>query len=34
MKIAENMEYVELAADPDFQHEFLSALYIPHKELT
>jgi len=34
MKIAENMEYVELAADPNFQHEFLNALYIPHKDLT
>ena len=33
MKIAENMEYVELAADPNFQHEFLKALYIPHKDL-
>ena len=30
-KIAQNMEYVELAADPNFQHEFLNALYIPHK---
>jgi len=34
MKIAEKMEYVELAADPNFQHEFLSALYIPHKDIT
>lgn len=32
-KIAENIEYVELAADPNFQHEFLSALYIPHKDI-
>ena len=31
VKIAQNMEYVELAADPNFQHEFLNALYIPHK---
>jgi uncharacterized 2Fe-2S/4Fe-4S cluster protein (DUF4445 family) len=30
-KIAEALEYVELAADPDFQKEFVNCLYIPHK---
>jgi uncharacterized 2Fe-2S/4Fe-4S cluster protein (DUF4445 family) len=30
-KIAEALEYVELAADPDFQKEFVNSLYIPHK---
>ena len=34
VKIAQNIEYVELAADPNFQHEFLNALYIPHKNAT
>jgi uncharacterized 2Fe-2S/4Fe-4S cluster protein (DUF4445 family) len=30
-RIAEALEYVELAADPDFQEEFVNSLYIPHK---
>jgi uncharacterized 2Fe-2S/4Fe-4S cluster protein (DUF4445 family) len=30
-KIAENLKYVELAADPNFQREFVNSLYIPHK---
>jgi uncharacterized 2Fe-2S/4Fe-4S cluster protein (DUF4445 family) len=30
-KIANSLEYVELAADPDFQEEFVNSLYIPHK---
>jgi len=30
-KIAENLEYVELAADPQFQTEFVNSLYIPHR---
>jgi uncharacterized 2Fe-2S/4Fe-4S cluster protein (DUF4445 family) len=29
--IADTLEYVELAADPNFQREFVDALYIPHK---
>jgi uncharacterized 2Fe-2S/4Fe-4S cluster protein (DUF4445 family) len=30
-KIADVLEYVELAADPSFQKEFVDSLYIPHK---
>jgi uncharacterized 2Fe-2S/4Fe-4S cluster protein (DUF4445 family) len=30
-KIAENLKYIELAADPDFRQEFADALYIPHR---
>lgn len=30
--IAETLEYVELAADPEFQREFINSLYIPHKD--
>jgi uncharacterized 2Fe-2S/4Fe-4S cluster protein (DUF4445 family) len=30
-KIAETLEYVELAADPEFQSEFVNSLYIPHR---
>ena len=33
-KIAEKLEYLELAADPDFQKEFVNSLYIPHKHAT
>ena len=33
VEIARKIEYVELAADPNFQHEFLNALYIPHKNV-
>jgi len=32
MKVAGMLEYVELAADPDFQKEFFNSLYIPHKD--
>jgi len=31
-EIAEHIEYVELATDKDFQHEFAQAMYFPHKE--
>jgi uncharacterized 2Fe-2S/4Fe-4S cluster protein (DUF4445 family) len=30
-KIAQALEYVELAADADFQKEFVNSLYIPHR---
>ena len=30
-KIAEALEYLELAVDPDFPKEFMDSLYIPHK---
>ncbi|HXX73378.1 MAG TPA: ASKHA domain-containing protein, partial [Candidatus Acidoferrales bacterium] len=30
-KLAETLEYVELAANPQFQREFIDSLYIPHK---
>jgi uncharacterized 2Fe-2S/4Fe-4S cluster protein (DUF4445 family) len=30
-RIAETMEYVELAADKDFQKTFTDSLYIPHR---
>lgn len=30
-KIADGLEYVELAAYPDFQKEFVDSLYIPHR---
>jgi uncharacterized 2Fe-2S/4Fe-4S cluster protein (DUF4445 family) len=30
-KIAESLEYVELASDPDFRRAFTDALYIPHR---
>ncbi len=31
-KIAKSVEYVELGADPNFQNEFIKALYFPHQE--
>jgi len=31
-EIASGLEYVELAANPDFQKEFVDSLYIPHKQ--
>jgi len=31
--LARKIKYVELAADPAFQSEFLKATYLPHKEL-
>ncbi len=31
--IAKQIEYVELGADPNFQREFIKALYLPHKEI-
>jgi len=30
--LAKKIEYVELGADPNFQNEFLSATYLPHRE--
>jgi uncharacterized 2Fe-2S/4Fe-4S cluster protein (DUF4445 family) len=30
-QIAETIKYIELAAQPDFQKEFIDSLYIPHK---
>jgi len=30
-KIADSLEYVELASDPDFRRAFTDALYIPHR---
>lgn len=30
-KIAESLEYVELASDPEFRRAFTDALYIPHR---
>jgi len=27
------VDYVELALDPDFQMEFTSAMFFPHKDL-
>lgn len=32
-KISTTVKYLELAADPDFQTEYLNALYFPHKNL-
>lgn len=32
-EVAEKVEYMELALDPDFQLEFASATYLPHKDL-
>jgi len=32
-EISRRIEYVELAADPSFEQEFMKALYFPHKEL-
>jgi uncharacterized 2Fe-2S/4Fe-4S cluster protein (DUF4445 family) len=31
-KISEKVKYIELAAEPSFQSEFIKAMYIPHKE--
>jgi uncharacterized 2Fe-2S/4Fe-4S cluster protein (DUF4445 family) len=33
-RIVQRIDYVELAADPSFQHEFTEALQLPHKDLT
>jgi uncharacterized 2Fe-2S/4Fe-4S cluster protein (DUF4445 family) len=33
-RIVQQIEYVELAADPSFQREFTEALQLPHKDLT
>ena len=33
-RIAQRIEYVELAADPSFQREFTEAMPLPHKHLT
>jgi uncharacterized 2Fe-2S/4Fe-4S cluster protein (DUF4445 family) len=33
-QIAQRIDYVELAADPSFQHEFTEAMQLPHKDLT
>jgi uncharacterized 2Fe-2S/4Fe-4S cluster protein (DUF4445 family) len=30
-KIVKALEYVELAADPEFQSEFVNSLYIPYR---
>lgn len=30
-RIAESMQYIELAADPDFRRAFTDSLYIPHR---
>jgi len=32
-EIVSKMRYIELAAHPDFQQEFLAAMYLPHLEL-
>ena len=32
-KIAESLEYVELASDPEFRRAFTDALYIPHRNV-
>jgi len=32
-KVAEQIEYIELGADSDFQSEFIKATYLPHKEV-
>jgi len=32
-EVTEKIEYVELALDPDFQLEFASATYLPHRDL-
>lgn len=31
--ISKKVRYLELAADPDFNEEFISAIFIPHKDL-
>lgn len=33
-KISTAVKYHELAADPDFQAEYINALYLPHKDLS
>jgi uncharacterized 2Fe-2S/4Fe-4S cluster protein (DUF4445 family) len=33
-RIPEMVEYIELATDHDFQNEYLSATYFPHRDLT
>ena len=32
--ISRKTDYVELASEPDFQMEFSSAMYFPHKDLS
>ena len=32
-KVAREVQYIELGADPMFQEEFLKATYLPHKEI-
>jgi len=32
-EIARKVEYIELALDPDFQLEFASAMYLPHRDV-
>lgn len=32
-EVARKVEYVELALDPDFQLEFASAMYLPHRDV-
>jgi len=32
-KLIDKISYVELAADPSFEHEFISALQLPHKNI-
>jgi uncharacterized 2Fe-2S/4Fe-4S cluster protein (DUF4445 family) len=31
--VAKEIEYFHLGNEPEFQREFLNALYIPHKDL-
>lgn len=31
--LAKQIRYLELAVDPDFREEYISALYLPHKYL-
>jgi len=32
LRVSRQVRYLELAADPDFQSEFTSALYLPHRD--
>ncbi len=33
-KISTTAKYYELAADKDFQEEYINAMYLPHKDLS